>query len=153
MEEFVINNNMLYKLAVNHNALYDNNQPKNKSNDAINFEGANYENTIDQEWSYIVDDHAMNEIEKYGKKQGFKTCCYYVEKSNNCIQRCMLVCEHYRKPEATKSKDLKKETTSKCIGCTWQINLLCSEKNNPHKIVYITKLVDEYMNYDLDHEL
>ncbi|CAG8781940.1 13258_t:CDS:2, partial [Racocetra persica] len=84
MEEFVVNNNILYELAVNHNALYDNNQvnfsinealydnqtefdihndvvyeigqPGNKNNNVINFEDANYENTINQKWSYIVDD-------------------------------------------------------------------------------------------------
>ncbi|CAG8599183.1 15655_t:CDS:2, partial [Racocetra persica] len=44
--EFDIHNDVVYEIG----------QPRNKSNDAINFEGANYENTIDQEWSYIVDD-------------------------------------------------------------------------------------------------
>ncbi|CAG8840854.1 43166_t:CDS:2, partial [Gigaspora margarita] len=58
-------------------------------------------------------DHAMTEIEKYGKRQGFKTRCYCVDRSSDCIRRCMLVCEHYGKPDVTKSKDPKKETTSK----------------------------------------
>ncbi|CAG8720274.1 3829_t:CDS:2 [Gigaspora margarita] len=31
-----------------------------------------------------------------------------------------------------------------------QINLLCPEKDNPHKLVYITKLVNEHKNHDLD---
>ncbi|CAG8728027.1 8417_t:CDS:2, partial [Racocetra persica] len=59
-------------------------------------------------------------------------------------------CEHFGQSEMTKSKDPKKETTTKRIGCTWQINLSCPEKENPNKIVYIAKLVNEYKNHDFN---
>ncbi|CAG8854201.1 17462_t:CDS:1, partial [Gigaspora margarita] len=103
------------------------------------------ENKIFLDWDY-----AMMEVEKYGSKQGFKIRCYRVERSNNIIRRRTLVCEHFGQPEATKSKDKKKETTSKRVGCIWQINLSCPEKNNPHKVVYVTKLIDEHKNHTLN---
>ncbi|CAG8844107.1 13631_t:CDS:2, partial [Gigaspora margarita] len=53
-------------------------------------------------------------------------------------------------PETTKSKDKKKEMTSKCVRYIWQINLSYPEKNNSHKVVYVTKLVDEHKNHTLD---
>ncbi|CAG8847721.1 30678_t:CDS:1, partial [Racocetra persica] len=59
-------------------------------------------------------------------------------------------CEHFGQPDATKSKDQKKETTTKRVGCTWQINLLCPEKENPNKAVYISKLINEHQNHELD---
>ncbi|CAG8496689.1 1_t:CDS:2 [Racocetra persica] len=61
-----------------------------------------------------------------------------------------MVCEHFGQPEMTKSKDPKKETTTKRIGCTWQINLSYPEKENPNKIVYIAKLINEHKNHDLN---
>ncbi|CAG8843968.1 24203_t:CDS:1, partial [Gigaspora margarita] len=59
-------------------------------------------------------------------------------------------CEHFGQPEITKSKNPKKETMSKRVGCTWQINLSCPEKENLHKIICITKLVDEHRNHKLN---
>ncbi|CAG8847109.1 26308_t:CDS:2, partial [Gigaspora margarita] len=55
-------------------------------------------------------------VEKYGNKQEFNIRCYHVERSNGAIRRRTLVCEHYSQPEATKSKDPKKVTTSKHVG-------------------------------------
>ncbi|CAG8813322.1 20460_t:CDS:2, partial [Gigaspora margarita] len=63
-------------------------------------------------------DHAMNEIQKYEKRQGFKTQYYRIKKLKN--------------------RDV------------WRLNLLCPEKDNPHKLVYVAKLVNEHRNYDLD---
>ncbi|CAG8833136.1 28393_t:CDS:1, partial [Gigaspora margarita] len=28
---------------------------------------------------------------------------------------------------------------------------LCPEKNNSHKVIYVTKLIDEYKNHTLNH--
>ncbi|CAG8824579.1 583_t:CDS:2, partial [Cetraspora pellucida] len=56
-------------------------------------------------------------VKRYEKEQEFRMCYYHVEKSKNSdIRRCTLVCEHFGQPEITKSKDPKKETTSKHIG-------------------------------------
>ncbi|CAG8798446.1 44902_t:CDS:2 [Gigaspora margarita] len=68
----------------------------------------------------------------------------------NEVDKCTIVCEHFGRPESTKSKDSNKETTSKHIECTWQINLLCPKRNNSNKIVYVAKLVNEYKNHKLD---
>ncbi|CAG8772436.1 2228_t:CDS:2, partial [Gigaspora margarita] len=67
-------------------------------------------------------DHAMNEITKFEKREEFKV------------------------------KDPKKKTTTKRIGCIWQINLSCPEKDNSHKLVYIAKLINEHRNHELDQE-
>ncbi|CAG8600450.1 4198_t:CDS:2, partial [Scutellospora calospora] len=61
--------------------------------------------------------HAMNMTEKYEKKQEFKIHCYHIERSNRNIRRCILVYEYFRQPELTKSKNSKKETSSKHIEC------------------------------------
>ncbi|CAG8845650.1 33180_t:CDS:1, partial [Racocetra persica] len=61
-----------------------------------------------------------------------------------------MICEHFGQPEATKSKDSKKETTTKRVGCTWQINLSCPKKENPNKVVYISKLINKHQNHELD---
>ena len=75
----------------------------------------------------------------------------FIEKlKNEEVRRCMLVCEHFGHLEATKSKDSRKETTTKRVECIWQINLSCLEKDNPHKLVYVAKLINEHKNHDLD---
>ncbi|CAG8844863.1 7615_t:CDS:2, partial [Racocetra persica] len=61
-----------------------------------------------------------------------------------------MVCEHFGQPEATKSKDQKKKTTTKRVGYTWQINLSCPEKKNPNKVIYISKLINKHQNHELD---
>ncbi|CAG8806169.1 35794_t:CDS:2 [Gigaspora margarita] len=58
--------------------------------------------------------------------------------------------QHFGQPKATKSKNPKKETPTKCIGYTWQINLLCPKKDNPFKTIYIAKLVNKHKNHNLD---
>ncbi|CAG8823037.1 21921_t:CDS:1, partial [Gigaspora margarita] len=155
------------ELDVIRDFLHNNNQDNYEGRDMMNFENAEHKNLMVYDCCHLINkgaqgeelqenkiflnwNYTMKEVEKYGSKQGFKICCYCVERSNNIIRRRTLVCEHFSQPEATKSKDKKKETTSKRIGCIWQINLSCPEKNNPHKVVYVTKLVDEYKNHTLD---
>ncbi|CAG8774295.1 9681_t:CDS:2 [Gigaspora margarita] len=137
-EEYAINDNAL-ELDVIRDFLY---QDNHEGEDMMNFESTEHENLIAHDCNHLINDenkiflnwdYAMKEIEKYGSKQGFKIRCYHVERSNNIIRRRTLVCEHFGQPEATKSKDKKKETTSKRIGCIWQINLSCPKKNNSHK--------------------
>ncbi|CAG8599363.1 42117_t:CDS:2, partial [Gigaspora margarita] len=119
------------------NALYDDDNKNNyENNDIVDYEG---------DWNYV-----MKEVKKYRSKRGFNICCYHVERSNSTIQRRTLVCEYYGQPEATKSKNPKKVTISKHVGYTWHINLSYPEKNNSHKVVYITKLIDEHKNHELD---
>ncbi|CAG8853100.1 39696_t:CDS:2, partial [Gigaspora margarita] len=142
--KFVVNNDLFYEHVVNHNALYDSNQvtfgtlysnqpdfdihndveyeSDYPDNSMINLEGAQHgdiiENKNEELKVYVMFrdwDYAMTKIEKYRKRQGFKTRCYCVDRSSNCIRRRMLVCEHYGKPDMTKSKDPKKETTSKRV--------------------------------------
>ena len=69
---------------------------------------------------------------------------------NGEVRRRTMVCEHFGHFEATKSKDPKKETTTKRVGCIWQINLSCPEKDNPNKLVYVAKLINEHKNHNLD---
>ncbi|CAG8705123.1 22185_t:CDS:2, partial [Cetraspora pellucida] len=134
----ILYNNNHVKFNVSSNVLCNITQNKYECNNVEDVENNRYS-------------ELREEVKRYEKEQGFRMCCYHVEKSKNGdIQRCMLVCEHFGQPEIMKSKDPKKKTTSKCIGCTWQINLSCLEKENPHKIIYITKLVDEHKNHDLD---
>ncbi|CAG8798344.1 6406_t:CDS:2, partial [Racocetra persica] len=54
-------------------------------------------------------------------------------------------CEHFRQPEATKSKNQKKETTTKRVGYTWQINLSCPEKENPNKenVAFTKEIIED----------
>ncbi|CAG8584903.1 9948_t:CDS:2 [Cetraspora pellucida] len=154
-------NDILYndqsELGVIRDFLYGNDQDNHEVGDIMNCESAEHENLMpynSYNCYHLIEgaqDYAMKEVAKYGSKQKFKIRCYRVERSNNIIRRCTLVCEHFGQPEATKSKGKKKETTSKCVGCIWQINLSCSEKNNPHKFVYVTKLIDEHKNHTLDH--
>ncbi|CAG8701225.1 12683_t:CDS:1 [Gigaspora margarita] len=100
------------------------------------------EELIFYDWNLIV-----NKVDKYERRQGFKMRYYYVQKlKSGDIQRCTIVCEYF----GTKSKDLNKETIFKCIEYTWQINLLCSERKIPNKIVYVAKLVNKHKNYELD---
>ncbi|CAG8783329.1 8153_t:CDS:2, partial [Cetraspora pellucida] len=171
--DFVVND-VLYnsqdEFDVINDFLHGIDQDKYENGNMMNFEGAQHESTVVyNDWHQTISegvqgvelqtntiflnwDHAMKEVEKYAKSQGFRFRCYRVEKSNETIRRRTLVCEHYGKPEATKNKNPEKETSSKRVGCTWQVNLLCPEKNNPHKVVYVTKLIDEHKNHDLDRE-
>ncbi|CAG8796209.1 43785_t:CDS:2, partial [Gigaspora margarita] len=128
MEEFIVNNNLFYEYAVNHNALYDSNQvtfgtlysnqPDFDMYNNIEYK-SNYSKDINNSMINLEDTQHRDIIEN---------------ESSDCIRRCTLVCEHYRKPDATKSKDSKKKTTSKHVGYIWQINLSCLEKDNPHKM-------------------
>ncbi|CAG8833232.1 37377_t:CDS:2, partial [Gigaspora margarita] len=96
-------------------------------------------------------DYAMSELKQYEKREGFRSHFYYTKKlDNGDIQRYTIVCEHFGQPKATKSKNPKKETMTKCIEYMWQINLLCPKKDNPLKTIYIAKLVNEHKNHDLD---
>ncbi|CAG8824655.1 17431_t:CDS:2, partial [Gigaspora margarita] len=127
--------------------LYKNNQfefdlgNQNENNFVVNSEVYQKEFQTDAtfcEWDYVDDrldtlilnmtllqvgmvfldwNHAMSEIKKYEKRQGFKTRLYCIEKlKNSDIQRRTIVCEHFGQPETTKSKDPKKEITTKQIG-------------------------------------
>ncbi|CAG8837557.1 8164_t:CDS:1, partial [Cetraspora pellucida] len=142
-------------------ALYDDNQAIDISSNALNnmnqsnYDMENPEN--DRRYELQVGmvfsdwEHAMNELRKYEKREGFRTRCYRIEKfKNGDIRRRTMVCKHFGQPEATKSKDQKKETTIKRVGCTWQINLSCPEKEKPNKVVYISKLINEHQNHELD---
>ncbi|CAG8725732.1 23632_t:CDS:2, partial [Cetraspora pellucida] len=96
-------------------------------------------------------DVAIEEIEKYACRKGFGTRHLRVKKlENSDVRRCTIVCEHFGCPKQTKSKNLQNKTTSKCIGCTWQINISCPEKENPYRLIYITKIVDKHKNYELN---
>ncbi|CAG8798567.1 24586_t:CDS:2 [Cetraspora pellucida] len=96
-------------------------------------------------------DVAIEEIEKYACRKGFGTRRLYVEKlENGDVQRHTIVCEHFGCPEQTKSKNPQNKTTSKCIGCTWQINISCLEKENPYRLIYVTKIVDKHKNHELN---
>ncbi|CAG8849530.1 30269_t:CDS:2, partial [Gigaspora margarita] len=118
-----------------------------------NIEGNIYEE-LQEGMSFRDWNHAMEEIEKYEKRHGFRMQCYHIEKfKNGDIRRRTIVCKHYGQPEVTKSKNPKKEAISKCVGCTWQINLSCPERENPYKIIYITKLVNKNKNHNLDKAL
>ncbi|CAG8720578.1 2240_t:CDS:2 [Gigaspora margarita] len=142
-------NNILYGYQNEINVsdiLYNTNQTRYENDDMMNYEDTQHENIIENDRFQLINkdpqseelrmnivfrswDHTINEIESMGR-----------DKDLRCIAT------------STKSKDQKKETTSKCIGCTWQINLSCLEKNNSNKIIYITKLVKEHKNHDLDHK-
>ncbi|CAG8794878.1 14928_t:CDS:2, partial [Cetraspora pellucida] len=96
-------------------------------------------------------DVAIEEIEKYACCKGFGTRRLCVEKlENGDVQRCTIVCEHFGCPEQTKSKNSQNKTTSKHIGCTWQINISYPEKENPHRLIYVTKIVDKHKNHELN---
>ncbi|CAG8633262.1 21012_t:CDS:2, partial [Racocetra persica] len=41
------------KFDIHNNVVYEIDHPENKTNDAINFEGANDKNMIDQKWCYL----------------------------------------------------------------------------------------------------
>ncbi|CAG8639483.1 11721_t:CDS:2, partial [Racocetra persica] len=150
-EEFTVSNDALYDFSVTDdasyeniwgvndilynkqsqfdvsNVLYMNDQTEYENNDMMNCEGAQHD-MINCEGAQ----HDMTNSEG--------------------TQHDMMNCEGVQSdmPESTKSKDTEKETTSKRIGCIWQINLSCLEKNNPYKIVYVTKLIDEHKNHSLD---
>ncbi|CAG8774637.1 19440_t:CDS:2, partial [Racocetra persica] len=69
-------------------------------------------------------------------------------KNGNIWQRT-IVCKHYSWSQKTKCKNQNKYV-SKCIGCIWQINISCPEKENSHKYVYIIKIIDKHENYELN---
>ncbi|CAG8844849.1 33730_t:CDS:2, partial [Gigaspora margarita] len=173
-KEYAVNDNALYEFAITDSTSYNNiqsnytindilyndqskldvirdflHQDNHKGKDMMNFESTKHKNLMAYDCYHLINDGAQ--VEKYGSKQEFKIHCYQVERSNNIIRRRTLVCEYFGQPEATKSKDKKKKTTSKHVGCIWQINLSCPEKNNLHKVVYVTKLIDEHKNYTFDH--
>ncbi|CAG8772087.1 4171_t:CDS:2, partial [Gigaspora margarita] len=135
------------------NVLNNTNQVEYEANSIENIESNIYEE-LQEGMSFHDWNYAMEEIEKYKKRHGFRMRCYHIKKfKNGDIRRRTIVCEHYRQPEVTKSKDPKKEATSKHVGCIWQINLSCSERKNPYKIIYITKLVNKHKNHNLDKAL
>ncbi|RIB10344.1 hypothetical protein C2G38_2206398 [Gigaspora rosea] len=123
---------------ISNNVLYQNAYERN---DIENFEH-NQHHELQVGMMFLDWNHAISEIKKYEKRQGFKPRLYHIEKlKNSDIRRRTIVGKHFGQPEMTKSKDPKKETTTKQIGCTWQVNLSCLEKENPNKIVYIAKLL------------
>ncbi|CAG8738658.1 3151_t:CDS:2, partial [Racocetra persica] len=170
-EEFTVSNDALYDFSVTNDTsyeniqgvndilynkqsqfdvsavLYMNDQTEYENNDMINCEGAQHD-MINCEGAQ----HDMMNCE--GTQHDMMNCegvqSDMVDEWCQLINKGTQVCEHYGQPESTKSKDTEKETTSKRIGCIWQINLSCLEKNNPYKIVYVTKLIDEHKNHSLD---
>ncbi|CAG8852538.1 44557_t:CDS:1, partial [Gigaspora margarita] len=139
--------------SINSNVLNNMNQVEYEANSIENIESNIYEE-LQEGMSFRNWNHAIEEIEKYEKRHGFRMRCYCIEKfKNGDIRRRTIVCEHYEQPKVTKSKDPKKEATFKHVGYTWQINLSCPERENPHKIIYITKLVNEHKNHNLDKAL
>ena len=144
------NNSQAVDVSIGSNALNDTNKTDNEKNEIENLEGHQHyelqESLMFHNW-----EHAMNEIKKYEKREGFRTRCYRIEKlKNGEVRRRTLVCEYFGHLEATKSKDPRKETTTKRVGCIQQINLSCPEKDNPHKLIYVAKLINEHKNHDLD---
>ncbi|CAG8480172.1 10458_t:CDS:2 [Scutellospora calospora] len=158
LEEFAVSNDALYELAVTDDALYDNFQNNFAVNDTlysdqsefdivrnvenrnmincedvensdmINCEGAKYENMMIYDWYQLINEGAqgytMKEVKKYRGKQEFRICCYRVERSNGTIWRRILV---YMADKP-----------------------FMSRKNNSHKVIYVTKLINKHKNHSLN---
>ncbi|CAG8821780.1 4877_t:CDS:2, partial [Gigaspora margarita] len=138
-EKFAVNDDSLYKFAAFNNTSYNTIQDDLVFNDTL----YNSQTQFGAVSNALYDDNDQNNHENDDVIDYEAANEYDIPELGSCNERS-------RKPEATKSKDPKKVTTSKCVGCTWQINLSCSEKNNPHKVVYITKLIDEHKNHELN---
>ncbi len=80
-------------------------------------------------------EQAFETIESWAKQQGFNVIYNHVERNpDGTLRKRTVQCE-YQGSHVTKSN---KETTTKCIGCTWHINLSEPLSKNPFKYVYIT---------------
>ncbi|CAG8779498.1 25490_t:CDS:2 [Gigaspora margarita] len=119
--------------------LYENNQfefdpeNQNENNFVVNSEAYQKEFQIDAtfyEWDY-ANDRLDTLYTKHNISNNLK---------NSNILRYTTVCEHFGQPKMTKSKDLKKETTTKQIGCMWQKNIAFTKEITDDVKFFVTKM-------------
>ena len=83
---------------------------------------------------------AFDTIESWVKQQGFNIRYNRVErKSDGTFRKRSIQCEHQGEYVTSSTS---KQTTTKCMGCTWHLNLSEPSSKNPSKHVYITTFHD-----------
>lgn len=92
---------------------------------------------------FVTWEQAFNTIEGWAKQQGFKIVYNRVKRNpDGTFRKRTIQCQH--SGHYTSKSDGSKQTQTKHIGCTWQINLSEPISKNPLKNIYITTFHDTH---------